>query len=392
MTRTIFRAFLAFSGSILIVQGAAAQDPGPGIPEYGPVPPAATVVNTLAAENTALSVPASSVTRVVGVAATSVGAAKHYSSFLTRERTTMGVVADAYLEFYPSDEYLRILSSPGRPLTVAAPFKGRLKAENVTSSIPGIPPATMARLYKSDSSLGSLVAWYTKEYGFDFKISRTPLRGSARDTVTVARAVKQIGNTLVTMMIWNPTSAPKGKKSKNVSFTNKTSVEIQERAYRPRGELIVEGPDAVVELTWKVPYRDLIQQVSVKYQIDPHLIAALVQQESNFNPSALSVDSAMGLTQMIPGTAAMLGIRDPNNPKQALDGGARYLKMLLGKFKGNVEYALAGYNAGPGNVVKYNGIPPFAETRDYVRRIMARYKEKAGGSQAKVAKVVTPKI
>jgi soluble lytic murein transglycosylase-like protein len=164
---------------------------------------------------------------------------------------------------------------------------------------------------------------------------------------------------------------------------------VQERSFRPREELIVEGPDAVVEFTWAVPYRDLISKISVKYQIDPYLLAALVQQESGFNAGAMSVDSAQGLTQMIPATAAMLGVSNPGDPHQSLDGGARYLKLMLQRFRGDVKLALAAYNAGPGNVEKYRGIPPFAETRDYVKRIMARYTEKAGGPKAQVAQATT---
>jgi soluble lytic murein transglycosylase-like protein len=198
--------------------------------------------------------------------------------------------------------------------------------------------------------------------------------------------VQRIGNTMVSVMIWNPTASGKGRRASSGALLPQTSVEVQERAFRPREELIAEGPDAVVELTWQVPYRDLIQKVSIKYQIDPFLLAALVQQESNFNAGAMSVDSALGLTQMIPTTAEMMGVSNPNDPHQSLDGGARYLKQMLARFKGDVSLALAAYNAGPGNVIKYHGIPPFAETRDYVRRIMARYTEKAGGAKAAIAK------
>jgi hypothetical protein len=263
-----------------------------------------------------------------------------------------------------------------------------MKAKSASTSLPGVHSATAARLYQTDSSLASLVNWYSKQYGLDFVITSSPFNESSGDTLTVARAVKRFDNSLVTVMIWNPTSTAKGRKGKSVTISSKTSVEVQERSFRPRGELIVEGPDAVVELTWKVPYQDLIQKVSVKYQIDPHLLAALVQQESNFNAGAISGDSAQGLTQMIPGTAEMLGVTNPYDPRQSIDGGARYLKILLKRFKGNVEFALAGYNAGPGNVEKYHGIPPFAETRNYVRRIMDRYKEKAAGRFASTAKVV----
>lgn len=135
----------------------------------------------------------------------------------------------------------------------------------------------------------------------------------------------------------------------------------------------------MVEFTWKVPYRDLIQRAAIDFQIDPFLIACLIQQESNFSNTACSVDSAMGLTQMIGPTAIAMGVTDPTDPKQSIYGGVKYLKLMLRKFEGNIEYALAAYNAGPGNVIKYGGVPPFDETRDYVKRIMTRYREKVSG-------------
>lgn len=383
MTKTFLQTLYALSGGLLLMQGAIAQVTGVALYE----PP---VLDPQKAQALISMAPTSTVSSAAGIASSKIVSSQRYSSFLTRERTAMAQVADAHLDFYPTDEYLRILPSTGRPAVVAAPFRAKLKTENTSATTPGIPTPTLGRLYRTDSSLASVAGWYSKEYGFDFKYSRSTIN-DGDDTVTVARAVKPIGNTVVTVMIWNPTSNAQGRRSKDLSFSKKTSVEVQERAFRPRGELVVEGPDAIVELTWKVPYRDLIQKVSFKYQIDPHLMAALVQQESAFNPNAISVDSAMGLTQMIPGTAAMMGVTDPTNPRQALEGGAKYLKMLLRRFKGNVELALAGYNAGPGNVDKYDGIPPFPETRDYVRRIMARYKEKAGGPAAANAKVIIQK-
>lgn len=101
------------------------------------------------------------------------------------------------------------------------------------------------------------------------------------------------------------------------------------------------------------------------------LVQALVKQESRFNNAAISPVGAMGFTQLMPGTAADLGV-DPRDPQQNLEGGARYLAAQLQTF-GRVDLALAAYNAGPGNVAKYGGIPPFEETRNYVRRISGYY-------------------
>lgn len=309
-----------------------------------------------------------------------------YSKALAREREALDYVALGYLELMPREDYLRILSSPNRRPLIDAPYSMRGRSEVASTKLKTLGTPTLGRLYSTDSSVQSLVKWYSRKYGLEF-IIHTTLLGGGIDTMTVARAVRKVENTMVSVMIWNPTINSSGKKGKEkVSIAAKTSVSVQERAFRHKEDLIAEGQDALVQLTWKVPYSDLIQQMSSKYQVDPFLIAALVQQESNFNPGAMSVDSAMGLTQMIPGTAAMMGVTDPSNPRQSLDGGVRYLKLMLRRFKGDVRLALAAYNAGPGNVEKYNGVPPFAETRNYVTRIMARYKEKASGNSGTPAR------
>lgn len=108
------------------------------------------------------------------------------------------------------------------------------------------------------------------------------------------------------------------------------------------------------------------------YNLDPLLIEEVIRQESNFRPTVSSYVGAQGLMQLMPGTAAMLGVRDSNDPDQNVEGGTRYLAQQLTRF-GRLDYALAAYNAGPGAVESYGGIPPYAETQNYVARIVSAY-------------------
>ena len=125
------------------------------------------------------------------------------------------------------------------------------------------------------------------------------------------------------------------------------------------------------ELPADVPYGAEITAAAKKYGIDPALLAGLVKQESGFNPNAGSPAGARGLTQLMPGTAAGLGVTNVLDPLQSLDGGAKYLRAQLDAFGGDVARALAAYNAGPGAVQRYGGVPPYAETQNYVRAVQA---------------------
>jgi len=117
----------------------------------------------------------------------------------------------------------------------------------------------------------------------------------------------------------------------------------------------------------------MIREVSARYRVDPALVRAVMQTESNWNSSAVSRKGALGLMQLVPGTAQQLGVHNAFDPKQNLDGGVRYLHTLLERYNGDLDKALAAYNAGPGAVDRAGGIPRYRETRNYVQKVTDSY-------------------
>jgi soluble lytic murein transglycosylase-like protein len=129
-------------------------------------------------------------------------------------------------------------------------------------------------------------------------------------------------------------------------------------------------------------YAPLIEQSAARYGLDPAVLYGLIQQESGFDPSARSSAGALGLTQLMPSTAASLGVAEPLDAAQSIEGGARYLSGLLHQFAGNTADALAAYNAGPGAVQQYGGVPPYPETQQYVTKVLGYAASYQGGGIA----------
>ena len=120
-------------------------------------------------------------------------------------------------------------------------------------------------------------------------------------------------------------------------------------------------------------YQATIKKVSAHYRVDPTLVTAVISTESNFNELAISRSGAMGLMQLMPDTATHLGVENPLDPTENIEGGVKYLRYLIERFDGDLELAIAAYNCGPTAVAKYGAIPPFGETRRYVKKVFDRY-------------------
>ncbi len=152
-----------------------------------------------------------------------------------------------------------------------------------------------------------------------------------------------------------------------------TSIPALDKGYTLKGDLLTNLPYVPWRSLGPTSYDSLINDACARYGMDPELIRQLIWAESGFNPRARSPKGAIGLMQLMPKTARDLGVLDPWDPAQNIEGGVRYLRRMLETFQGTTELALAAYNAGPARVLWYGTVPPITETKAYVSKIMGRY-------------------
>ena len=176
--------------------------------------------------------------------------------------------------------------------------------------------------------------------------------------------------------------APKGKRASirtagKASTASKAARSTRKKKTTSRAKRTkikhVYRSNARVDSRVPASLRPIIEEAGRRHRVDPRLVAAVARRESRFRSRAVSPVGARGLMQLMPRTAKWLGVKDPFSPRQNIFAGTKYLKMLLEQYNGDGELSLAAYNAGPGAVKKYRGIPPYRETREYVSAIRRDY-------------------
>ncbi|HEY1687864.1 MAG TPA: lytic transglycosylase domain-containing protein [Solirubrobacteraceae bacterium] len=179
---------------------------------------------------------------------------------------------------------------------------------------------------------------------------------------------------------YSPASATSYPATSPYSTSPYTSAPYTSATYAPTSTYSSSSLATGEGVSGASAYAGMVEQAALQNGVEPALLMGLIQQESGFDPSAQSGAGAMGLTQLMPSTAASLGVTEPLNPEQSISGGARLLGQLLRQFGGNASDALAAYNAGAGAVEQYGGIPPYPETEAYVTKVLANAQSFRGGS------------
>ena len=187
----------------------------------------------------------------------------------------------------------------------------------------------------------------------------------AVDAAAVMKFRGSLGNNVVAPVPTEDFTLRAPQQSYSRGIIDKISSNTTTRSYTP----IIDTQALVTSEELDTYFREAANT----YGIDEKLLRSIARAESNFNPSATSHAGAMGIMQMMPATAAECGVTDPYDARQSIMGGAQYFTKLLNKYNNNTSLALAAYNAGPGNVDKYGGIPPFEETQNYVQKVMNYY-------------------
>ncbi len=178
---------------------------------------------------------------------------------------------------------------------------------------------------------------------------------------------KVCASVCLTLGLWLGASQASAEVRVRVGENGRKVITNEDSAQRSRrlSPKLLPIPDVSLE--------PLIHRHSTAQQLDPKLVQALIQVESGYNHRALSRKGAMGLMQLMPATANQLGVNDPYDPDQNVRGGTTYLRRMIDRFQGRLEWAVAAYNAGPGAVERYRGIPPYRETRNYVQRVLSLF-------------------
>ncbi len=196
---------------------------------------------------------------------------------------------------------------------------------------------------------------------------------STSQTTSSANLFQDLLNEVLTSAS-NPTNAIQANSGLGTLATilNNSLLTVSPASYNPIS--VSSHPTAKTEnVEQPTGYDSIIKEAANKYQVPEKLIKAVIQQESGYNSNAISSAGASGLMQLMPATASSLGVNNIMDPYDNIMGGTKYLKSMLTKYNGDIELTLASYNAGPGNVDKYGGVPPFKETQAYVNKVMTSY-------------------